>query len=230
MKKVEEENKDWKENPNVEGSPAFNSANETERLKDERQEGETHQDVLDPRQDERFKQVPGTYDEKGNPDPEGKYTRLSRELSPEEIEALPQEQKEVIEETRTIKLSDKEAIDAYINDPQIKDDHLKIAQQLETIFGTKWFTVEMIVNKTLMKDKKHVMGMMLGLQLFNMVTATEGGINYKHQTKFKLTISIEDKMKVLQQHRQNHLKQIELIDKELEVLSNEARDSKNNEK
>jgi len=131
--------------------------------------------------------------------------------------------------SQTIKLSDEEAIKAYVNDPQIKADHLRIAKELEQVFEKRWFTAEMVAKKTLMKDQGMIAQMMLGLQLFNLVTAAEGGINYKHQTKFKITISIEDRLKVLDQHKENHLKQIELIDQEKEKLLQEQSAGENNQ-
>ena len=141
-------------------------------------------------------------------------------------EARQQEQTTNSIESKPINISDEEAIKAYVADPQIKADHLRIAQELQTVFEKRWFTAEMIADKTLMKDLGIIAQMMLGLQLFNLVTATEGGINYKHQTKFKITISIEDKLKVLQQHRESHLKQIGLIDQEVEKLLQEQSTAK----
>lgn len=133
-------------------------------------------------------------------------------------------------QSKPIDLTDEQAVKAYVNDPEIRANHLKMAEQLKSIFDNKWFTVDMIANKTLMKDKKVAAQMMFGLQLFNMVTAAEGGVNYKHQTKFKLTLSIEDRLKVLEQHKNNHLKQIELIDKEIADLTSQQNTSSSSEK
>lgn len=153
---------------------------------------------------------------------------------PEEVEEVNQEQTHQDETTTTSTtarpMTDEEATRAYVADPEVRANHLKMAEQLQSIFGTKWFTIDMINKKTLMKDKPTAMQMMIGLQLFNMVTSAEGGINYKHQTKFKITISVEDRLKVLEEHKNNHLKQIGLIEKEIESLKLEQSNSEKSEK
>ena len=125
--------------------------------------------------------------------------------------------------TTTQPLSQEEIVKMFVENEENKANHLKIAEQLNKVFPNKWFTINMIANKTLMKDKKQIAEMMLALQLFNMVIAKDGGINFKHQTKFKILLTPEDRLKVLEEHKNNHLKQIELIDKEMEKLLQEIK-------
>lgn len=132
--------------------------------------------------------------------------------------------------TTTKQLSQEEIIKTYVENEENKANHLKIAEQLNKVFPNKWFTIDMIANKTLMKDKKQISEMMLALQLFNMVVAKQGGVNFKHKTKFKILLTAEDRLKVLDEHKNNHLKQIELIEVERQKLLQEINERAQNEK
>lgn len=120
--------------------------------------------------------------------------------------------------TTTTTLDPQEAIKAYVNDPQVKENHIKIANMIRDIFGQRWFSMDMIQSKTNMKDMKKIAEMMMGLQLFNLVEAKEGGKNFKYKTKFRLTIDDEDRLKVLREYEKQTEEQLELIRKEIQQL------------
>lgn len=112
------------------------------------------------------------------------------------------------------KLSDKEVLDNYLNDEEIKNNHRKIAQFLEERFRGNWFSIEQITKKTNIKSIRDATQMMFGLSLFGLSTSKEqDGL-----TKFKITLSSQERIKVLQEHRENHVKQIELLDAEIAKL------------
>ena len=147
--------------------------------------------------------------------------RLEDEKHQDEVES---------EQSQKPQLSQQQILDLYVNDPVNKENHRKIAQQLNKIFPQRWFTIDMVVAKTRLKEKKAAAEMMLALQLFKLCEAKDGGKNYKHQTKFRITLSVEDRLKVLQEYKDNHLKQIELIDQEIQSLTLEVKPGENIEK
>lgn len=135
--------------------------------------------------------------------------------------------KETTEDTTTtttqtpMSLSDEQAMQMYLNDPAAKANHLSMAQQLQQLFQQRWFSIDMVAKKSMLKDKKAIAQMMIGLQLFKLCVSQDGGKNFKHQTKFKITIAPEDRLKVLEQYKENHLKQIESLDQEIEKVKQE---------
>lgn len=136
-----------------------------------------------------------------------------------------------VEETATvqdqpaIQMTDEQAMEHYLNDPEAKANHLKMAQQLQQLFAERWFTINHVVAKSLLKDKKVIIQMMVGLQLFKLCIAKED-INPKRQTRFKITINPKDRLKVLEEYRETHVKQIELLDKDIEKLKQQIADNK----
>lgn len=116
-----------------------------------------------------------------------------------------------------IQMTDEQVMEKYINDPEAKANHLKMAQQLQQLFTERWFTIDHVVSKSLLKDKKVIIQMMVGLQLFKLCIAKED-VNPKRQTRFKITIDPQDRLKVLEEYRENHVKQIELLDKDIDSL------------
>jgi hypothetical protein len=136
-----------------------------------------------------------------------------------------------VEETATtqdqpaIQMTDKQAMEHYLNDPEAKANHLKMAQQLQQLFAERWFTIDHVVAKSLLKDKKVIIQMMVGLQLFKLCIAKED-VNPKRQTRFKITIDPKDRLKVLEEYRETHVKQIELLDKDIEKLKQQIADNK----
>jgi hypothetical protein len=128
------------------------------------------------------------------------------------------------------KLTDEELVSLYVNNEENKANHLRIARQLELVFKNSWFTIEMINKKTLVKQKESATEMMLSMLLFKLCTAQDGGMKFKHKTKYKIMISGEEKLKVLLENKQNHLKQIALIDAEIENIELEQKNSSQNEK
>lgn len=139
---------------------------------------------------------------------------------------------EHVEETATtqdqsaaIQMTDEQAMEHYLNDPEAKANHLKMAQQLQQLFAERWFTIDHVVAKSLLKDKKVIIQMMVGLQLFKLCIAKED-VNPKRQTRFKITIDPKDRLKVLEEYRETHVKQIELLDKDIEKLKQQIADNK----
>lgn len=116
------------------------------------------------------------------------------------------------------KLTDKEVMDKYLNDETIKANHVKIAEFLEKRFRGNWFTLEQIVKKTNVKSSSEAMQMMLGLHLFGLSTSVDNN----GSSKFKITLSSEERIKVLEGHKQNHLDQISLLDAEIAELKSKA--------
>lgn len=131
----------------------------------------------------------------------------------EEKVATVEEQTPPVQES-VPKLSDKEVLDNYLNDEQIKTNHRKIAEFLEQRFRGNWFTLDQIVKKTNVKSFPDAQQMMLGLHLFGLSTSKED----KGIVKFKITLSSKERIKVLEEHKQNHLKQIELLEAEIAKL------------
>lgn len=115
-------------------------------------------------------------------------------------------------------LTNEEVVKAYVSNPQNREMHVAMAYTLKSTFKDKWFRVKEINRKTGVKSSQEAARMMIGLQLFGLCTAQE----VKGATQFKITITPEEKMKVLEGHKQNHIKQIELIDQEIEKLKLEA--------
>lgn len=129
------------------------------------------------------------------------------------------------EQPKAINLSDRQAVELYTSDPEHQAAHLKIAQQLQEVFKGQWFSLEMITKQTRIKDIASAAEMMLALQLFKLCTAQEGGMKFKHKTKFKIVISPEERLKVLILEKENLLKQIILVDNEMEKVSLEIKNS-----
>lgn len=130
----------------------------------------------------------------------------------------------------TINLSDEQAVKLYTSNEENKKNHLRIAQQLEVIFEQRWFSIDDIIKKTVIKEKKSAIEMMLALQLFTLCITRQGGMKSKHETQYKLMISLEEKLKVLEQRKQQHLKQIQLIDDEQRVIVSEIENKQQDEK
>lgn len=115
-------------------------------------------------------------------------------------------------------LTDEEVMKAYISNPKNKEMHIAMAYTLKEVFRDKWFRVKEINRKTGVKNSQEAARMMVGLQLFGLCTAREE----KGEVQFKITITPEEKLKVLEGHKQNHIKQIELLDQEIEKLKSEV--------
>lgn len=145
-------------------------------------------------------------------------------------EETHQDESQKEDQPKTIKLSDKQAVELYVNDPQNQKTHLTIAQQLQEIFKGQWFSLEMITKQTQIKDIHAASEMMLALQLFKLCTAQEGGMKFRHKTKFKIVISNEDRLKVLLQEKENLSKQMLLVDKEIESVELKIKNSEQIEK
>lgn len=132
--------------------------------------------------------------------------------------------------TTTTIISEEDAIKAYVKDPEVRDNHIKIANKLKDIFRNNWFTMDMIQSKTTMKDMKHISEMMMGLQLFNLVVAKEGGKNFKYKTKFRLVINPQDRLKVLQEYKKQTEEQLGLIEKEIQQVQQQIEEEENSSK
>lgn len=115
-------------------------------------------------------------------------------------------------------LTDEEVMKAYLQDPKNKELHIQMAHTLQETFRGKWFRVKDINTKTGVKNSNEAARMIVGLQLFGLCTSRE----IKNVAQFKITLTLEEKLKVLEGHKQNHIKQIELIDQEIEKLKSEA--------
>lgn len=114
-------------------------------------------------------------------------------------------------------LTDEEVTKAYIADPKNKETHIKIAQLLDNTFKSRWFSIREINTKTAVKNSEEAARMIIGLQLFGLCTSRE----IRGIAQFKITLTSEQKLRVLEIHKANHIKQIELIDKEIEKLRSE---------
>lgn len=134
------------------------------------------------------------------------------------------------EQPKVLKLSDKQAVELYVSDPDNQKAHLDIAKQLQEVFKGQWFSIEMITKQTRIKDRHAASEMMLALQLFKLCTAQDGGMKFKHQTKFKIIISAEDRLKVLLQEKENLSKQMTLVDSEIDKVQLEIENSEQIEK
>lgn len=115
-------------------------------------------------------------------------------------------------------LTDEEVVKAYISNPENKEKHIAMAYVLKEAFKDKWFRVKDINQKTAVKNSNEAARMIVGLQLFGLCTSRE----YKDVAQFKITLTIEEKLKVLEGYKQNHIKQIELLDQEIEKLKSEV--------
>lgn len=115
---------------------------------------------------------------------------------------------------RKMDLSDKEVVEKYVNDEDIKANHRKIATLLEDKFRGNWFSIDQVVKKTRIKSIPEATQMMFGLSLFGLSTSKEHG----GSVKFKITLDPKERIKVLQEHRENHIKQIEILDNEIAKL------------
>ena len=115
-------------------------------------------------------------------------------------------------------LTDEEVVKAYISNPKNKEMHVAMAYTLKEAFKDKWFRVKEINQKTGVKSSEEAARMMVGLQLFGLCTARD----YKGTAQFKITLTLEEKLKVLEGYKQNHIKQIELIEKEIEKIKSEV--------
>ena len=117
-----------------------------------------------------------------------------------------------------LNLTDEEVVKAYISNPKNKEMHVAMAYTLKEIFKDKWFRVKEINQKTGVKSSREAARMMVGLQLFGLCTARD----YKGIAQFKIILTVEEKLKVLEGHKQNHIKQIELLNQEIEKLKSEV--------
>ena len=115
-------------------------------------------------------------------------------------------------------LTDEEVVKAYISNPKNREMHIAMAYTLKEAFKDKWFRIKDINLKTGVKSSNEAARMIVGLQLFGLCTSRE----YKGVAQFKITLTIEEKLKVLEGYKQNHIKQIELLDQEIEKLRSEA--------
>lgn len=114
-------------------------------------------------------------------------------------------------------LTDEEVMKAYMEDPKNKELHIQMAHTLQQTFRGKWFRVKDINQKTRVKSSQEAARMIVGLQLFGLCTSREE----KGIAQFKITLTVNEKLKVLYNHREKHTKQIELIDAEIEKLKAE---------
>lgn len=111
-------------------------------------------------------------------------------------------------------LTDEEIMQAYISDSNNKELHIKIAHVLGEQFKNKWFSVLDINRKTAIKSSKEATRMTYGLVLFQLAASREE----RGKTQFRITITPEQKIKVLEERKETHMKQISLIDIEIEKL------------
>lgn len=217
---------------NVEDSPEFNEANELARKEWRQQELLALQGVTRDVEDDKFKllclenydhsnvieaqQIFDCSDEQFD-----NYLEEFKSTVEMNIQFVKQLEEQDDKTPIAPKPTQDEVVKAYVNDPEVKANHVKIATQLREIFKDGWFSTQDITKKTSIKNIAEATQMMIGVQLFQLCTTKTGGIKNRHQTMFKITLSAEERLKVLEGHKINHLKQIELINKEMEKLTNE---------
>lgn len=118
--------------------------------------------------------------------------------------------------------TNEEVVKEYFADPYVKQRHIDAANQLYLIFKNQWFTIRKVIENTLMKNDKEVAQLLMGLRMFNLCDAQDRGIGHKRKTHFKITLSQEDRLKVLESQKNKLLKQIELIDVDIEKVKEEG--------
>lgn len=119
-----------------------------------------------------------------------------------------------MENEKEIQLTDEEILKEYISDPTKKELHVKIAQMLEEQFKDKWFSVKDINRKTAIKSFKEASQMVFGLDLFGLVVSKRR----KKEKQYKIILSNDQKIKVLEERRETHIEQIAILDEEIEKL------------
>jgi hypothetical protein len=217
---------------NVEDSPEFNEANTLQVMEDRQKALLSLPGVVRDMEDDKFKllclenqdysnmievqQIFDCSDEQFN-----NYLQEFQSTVEMNVQFVKQLEAQDDKQPIAPKPTQEEVTRAYVNDPEVKANHVKIASQLKEIFKDGWFSVENITKKTSIRTVAEATQMMIGVQLFQLCTTRVGGIKNRHQTMFKITLSAEERLKVLEGHKINHLKQIELIDKEMENLTSE---------
>ena len=119
-----------------------------------------------------------------------------------------------MENEKEIRLTDEEVLKEYTSDPTKKELHVKIAQMLEEQFEDKWFSVKDINRKTAIKSFKEANQMIFGLDLFGLVVSKMK----KREKQYKIILSNDQKIKVLEERREIHTEQIAILDREIEKL------------
>lgn len=120
-----------------------------------------------------------------------------------------------------VQKSDQEVINEFFQDPIIKERHIDAAKQLYQLFKKDWFTIQKVSQKTLMKDEAQIAQLLMGLRMFHLCDAKDRGVGHKRKTYFKITLSKEDRLKVLEDQKQRLLKQIEFVEKDIEKINQE---------
>lgn len=124
-------------------------------------------------------------------------------------------------ENNNIKPTDKDVVEAFVQDEQYKKNHQAVAQQLHAVYGKKWFTASDLIKKTRIPTIEEAQQLLIGLQLFGLCTAKQGGQLYKNQMKFQLMLTPQDKLKVLEDEKERTEKQLALINQEIEKVESE---------